>query len=113
MNPYFQFGAALVASLPIIVVTVIGIWIAIVRRTAHPKASMIVLLGLLALLGNVVGSAGLQAYAQSYNATYTSVAAYSHNLLVFNTGLYLLQLTGIILITTAVFADRKPAVRNA
>lgn len=113
MNPYFQFGAALVASLPIIVVTAIGIWIAIVRRTAHPRPSLIVSLGLLALLCNAVGSAGLQAYAQSYDANYTSEAVYSRNLLVFNTGLYLLQLTGIILITTAAFADRKPAVRNA
>jgi hypothetical protein len=113
MNQYFQFGGALLASLPIILVAAIGIWMAIVRRAAHPKSSLIVSLGLLALLCNVVGSAGLQVYAQSYDATYTSEAAYSRNLLVFSIGLYLLQLTGAILITAAVFVDRKPAVRNA
>jgi hypothetical protein len=112
MNPYFQFGAALVTSLPIIAIAVTGIGIAILRRTAHPRASFFVSLGLLALLCNAVGSAGLQVYAKSFDATYISETAYAHNLLMLNTGLYFLQLAGIILITMAAFADRKHGGRN-
>jgi hypothetical protein len=50
MNSYIQFGALLVASIPLIIIAVVGGYIAFARREAHPRASLLVSLGLLGLV---------------------------------------------------------------
>jgi hypothetical protein len=112
MNSYIQFGALLVASIPHMIIAVIGIYIAFVRREAHPHASTLVSLGLLGLLLNALGGAALQVWVQNQQVIAGSAWAYANRLVIFNLCLYSLQLAALVLITMAVFAGRDYASRE-
>jgi hypothetical protein len=106
MNSFTQFGAALFAAIPTIVIAVIGIYFAFARRAAQPRASLLVSLGLLGLLFNAFGSAALQVWVQGRQVAAEEAIGYGHQLAMFNVGLYGLHLAGLMLITMAVFAGR-------
>jgi hypothetical protein len=112
MNTFIQFGAALLAAIPFIIIAVIGIFFAFTRRTAHPRASLLVSLGLLGLLLNAFGGAALQVWVQGQQVAADGAIAYGHQLVMFNIGLYGLHLTGLVLITMAVFAGRDGVRRE-
>jgi hypothetical protein len=112
MNPYIQFGASLVPSIPLMVIAVIGIYIAFVRREAHPRASWLVSLGLFGLLFHSLGNAALYVWVQTQHVIAGGASAYASRLVVFNLGLYSLYLAAMVLITMAVFAGRDLARRE-
>jgi hypothetical protein len=112
MNPYVQLGASLVPSIPFIIIAMVGIYIAFVRREAHPRASLLVSLGLIGLLLNSLGSTVLNVWVQNQNVVSGSASAYANWLVMFNLGLYSLHLAALLLITMAVFAGRDYASRE-
>jgi len=112
MNPYIQFGASLIPSIPLMIIAVVGIYIAFARREAHPRASRLVSLGLFGLLFHSLGTAALYVWVQNQHVISGGASVYASRLVMFNIGLYTLYLAALVLITTAVFAGRELARRE-
>jgi hypothetical protein len=77
MNPYIQFGASLIPSIPLMIISVVGIYIAFVRREAHPRASWLVSLGLFGLLFHSLGNAALYVWVQNQHVISGGASAYA------------------------------------
>jgi hypothetical protein len=107
MNSYIQFGASLLASVPFIIVALIGMYVAFVRRSAHPRASLLVSLGFVAVLLHSLGVAWLSVWVQNQHVIAGNASEYANRLVMLNLGLYVLNLAALLLITIAVFAGRK------
>ena len=86
---------------------VIGIILAIRYRRRWPWTARLVVPGLLALAGNVVGSIAVRHYAQRLHfAIYEDASVAAQHLAIMRSVLVYLNFIGIGLVTAAVFADR-------
>ena len=86
---------------------VIGIVLAIRFRRRWPWTAKLVVPGLLALAGNVVGSIAVRHYAQQlHTITWGDASVAAQHLAIMRSALVYLNFLGIALVTAAVFADR-------
>jgi hypothetical protein len=102
-----EFAGVVAGHIPVLAVTLTGIAIAIMRRERHPRVSLLAALGLAALTLNYLGGAAV--------SVYTLVARTSQDplpllkwLALMKGGLYVAHVSGIALITWAIFAKRGP-----
>jgi uncharacterized BrkB/YihY/UPF0761 family membrane protein len=107
MDPRIQFLFAVAPTVLLLAVMVIAIILAIRQRRQQPWASRLVIPGLIALAGNVIGSIAVRTYARhlSYDR-YEDASVAAHHLAALHSVLVFLSYIGIALITAAVFADR-------
>jgi hypothetical protein len=86
---------------------VIGIVLAIRYRRRWPWTAKLLIPGLLALAGNVIGSIAVRHYAQRLNfAVWEDASVAAQHLAVMRSTLVYLNFIGIALVTAASFADR-------
>ena len=109
MNLPVVFWGLLVGSVPILAVTVTGIVIAVVRRARHPRVSVLAALGLSALTLNDLGGVAVRVYLQVAARTGQHLLPFMDWLVLMDISRYALNVSGVALITWAIFSSRQPS----
>jgi Co/Zn/Cd efflux system component len=93
----------------LLVVALVGTVFAIRRRKSQPMASRLLVIGLVALLINAVGSYAVRIYSYRSFDKWHDASVYGRHIAEFNAVLHSINVAGVILIVLAVFADRISA----
>jgi Co/Zn/Cd efflux system component len=95
----------------LLVVALVGTVFAIRRRNSQPMASRLLVIGLVALLVNAVGSYAVRIYSYRSFDKWHDASVYGRHIAELNAVLHSINVAGVILIVLAVFADRVAKAR--
>ena len=109
----FGLYSVLPTTLPYLGLAAIGIYFAVARREAHPKASLFASLGFLCLIIKVFGHAWLTVYTLSNGTRIVNRAAFGLWYGTITSALEVMELGGLVLLTVAIFANRQPGSGGA
>lgn len=101
-------AGVLLGHTPFVVVAAVGLWLAWVRRTGHPRVSAWAAVGFGSFIAHSVCRAGTQIVVQlSFRQPSASVTALAGRLVVLNAVIYALLLLSLVCLIRAVFIDRE------
>jgi hypothetical protein len=108
MDPRIQYFLAVAPTAALLAIMLAGMILGFLqRRRKQPLASLLVIVGLIALAGNVIGTVAVRVYArhQAFDR-YQDATVVAEHLAALQVGLFVLNFICITLVTAAVFADR-------
>ena len=95
----------------ILVVTITGSIFAIRRRIDHPVASRLVIIGLITIVVDAIGSYAVRIYGYRSFDKWQDASIHGRHIAELYAVLHLIDVAGIILIVAAVFANRLSALK--
>jgi uncharacterized membrane protein YhhN len=108
MTPLLASAGTLLSGLPIVLICVIGLYLAYQRRVHSPKAMRWAMAGFVAVLLQIVALAASQAFITAHDTTPANVTEYATQILFINLGIYVLRVAGVAFLAIAALSERKP-----
>jgi hypothetical protein len=109
MTPLLASAGTLLSGLPIVLICVIGLYLAFQRMGHSPKAMRWAIAGFIAVLLQILALSGSQAFIAAHETTAANVTAYATQILFINLGIYVLRVAGVAFLAVAALSGRKPA----
>ena len=107
MSPVFTLPYLLIVAGPEVLVSIVGICMAIARRQAHPRASLVAVFGFSVLMAHACGAVATQEWMFRRSAVSHDIVAIATQMGIFAAVLAFIQAVALALVVAAVFVDRS------